>query len=176
MTFSRFSSNGSSPREFKAEPITFMGFHFPCKLEAYFAHYLDYQGIRFVPHPSRWSGFYPPDHPSRWNGFYHPDFYLPEFELFVEVKPKSYLHELWFYSNEILNQTRRWICVDRLDREWHGWHLIDCNPKFPSWANLTESGDTPRIEFYRDKSNHPELKVDFPLILNGWKMPRRDPS
>jgi hypothetical protein len=161
MEFPRFPGNGNglTTKGWKAKKITYNGIDYFSITEARFAEYLTCQGIKFEHEP------------PRWNGSYTPDFYLPKFSLFVEVKPKKYLHEVGVFKEEIDKSKQSWICEDRLSREWHGWHLIDCSLQFClSWV-VNADGD-PRIEFYGLDCIVPQLKIydyDFPgpIIIEG---------
>jgi hypothetical protein len=164
MAFSSSPGNGASPEKLRADPIDFKGVHYHSKKEARFAEYLTQQLIPFKPHP------------SNWPGSYKPDFYLWQFKLFVEVKPKEFLWELGIYSEEIENEgpepTPRWICVDQLSREWHGWHLLRCNSEFAGSHPVSViERDNPKIKFYRDEDNCPRLELGCPFIYWGWTFP-----
>ena len=160
MEFPSSPGNGNAlpTNELKAIPITHGGIRYRSTLEFRFAEYLTRQGIKFEHEP------------SHWNGPHKPDFYLPELSLFVEVKPKKYLHEILREEIES-NASQRWICVDKLSRD--SWHLIDrnrkfvldvCNEQFVLGGGLL-ADDNP-IEFCKDPI-FLELKVSGEVVLDG---------
>lgn len=105
-----------------AIPTKYRGVEFKSRLEARFAEMLDKEHIDWVY-----------EAPTYLFGSYQPDFYLPGIGkngLFIEIKPRKFMHELQLFWDYIWASSGAWICLDKSDSERDGWVLVSKNSKF----------------------------------------------
>lgn len=105
----------------EAIPTEYGGIKFKSRLEARFYEWAKDRGFVLEYEPT---GF------ECSNG-YTPDFYLKEFKLFIEIKPREFLGELEIFSNSIQEidfSDSKWICVDKKNRS--DWEIVHVNLAF----------------------------------------------
>jgi hypothetical protein len=109
----------------QAKPTEYAGVHFKSRLEARFAEWLD-------TIPTKW------EYEPVWEwGSYRPDFLISDLHLYVEIKPKAKLKELYIFSNEIEACQHPFICIDKADRE--RWVLLEHNAAFAGGLQLFQA-------------------------------------
>ncbi len=133
----------------EAIPTTYDGIRFKSRLEARFYEWAKERGFVLEYEPV---GF------ECYND-YIPDFYLKEFRLFIEIKPREFLGELEIFSNSIEGiefSNSMWICVDKKDR--YDWEIIHVNLAFcedvefplPTRFDLSRGESGPLFRIFTD--------------------------
>jgi hypothetical protein len=101
-----------------SKPTTIDGITFRSRLEGRFYEWMLSLGIK----PE-----YEPDHFASKQQ-YIPDFWVPELNLYVEVKPRSKFHELNIFWEDVMQSEYKWICVDQKNR--CEWEILRSNMNF----------------------------------------------
>lgn len=119
-----------------AIPTLYSGVQFKSRIEARFAEYLDEKKVQWKYEPY-W----------KW-GSYQPDFYLVQFDLYIEIKPRKFTEEIRMFIPEIDKCTSLWMAIDQYGRE--GWCQYYTH-------NITEE----RLKLYVDEISFDRLSIAF---------------
>ena len=82
-----------TPSQLKTQQSFYQGHLMDSGAELYFAKLLDSNGIKWIKNDYNWKKKYPYKKVNEKWYFYYPDFYLPQLNLWIEIKGKRYKRE-----------------------------------------------------------------------------------
>lgn len=119
------------------------GVEFRSKLEADFASFLNFKNIKYIYEPETFKIF--PDNVIDKQTSYTPDFYLPFFDIYIELKPNK--------NNDWLREGKQLSAIRQLSKNGKRFFVVRCTTKLSKMntfiyinGDSTQANSMPFIE------------------------------